>query len=272
MRKLFYQTVATTGLALALAGQGPKPASPVFQPGVSAEVLARYGLPGGSNSVTPPKDSESEPRLDLEFSGGTVVEFVKAVSAQLPSPVNIIIPTEHQKLAIPKISVHRVTLPDLLAAVGNSTIKPVLVQQGIPGGGSGYSEKKAHTGFRFQTTSSSQPAIWTLVVDGIPEPAKTSPPLKSVRYYNLAKLVADKRLTPEDITTAIQTGHRMSTSTEQQMELRYHTESQLLIARGEPWEISLVAEVLNGLGLYASPGGPNQAIGVPWIPAAAPNF
>lgn len=82
---------AALAAPLAFAQQQPQPA------------------PGQSTPLHPTRGSIAAPLLSVEFAGGTLAQFVEAVKAASPEPVNVIVPGEVASLAVPPLSLKSVT-------------------------------------------------------------------------------------------------------------------------------------------------------------------
>jgi hypothetical protein len=84
---------------------------------------------------------------------------------------------------------------------------------------------------------------------------KASPPQKFCRFYQLADALQNYSI--EDITTAIQTGWKML-GVKSPPELKFHPETKLLIAVGQPEELRTIDDVLSGL--RSAPASPESSV------------
>jgi len=180
-------------------------------------------------------------RFNLDFSGGTPAELVKAIEKATGKPLNTIIADEDANVQLPPLKMNHVDVFQLFQALEAASRKDVSVYN--QGFGS-YSQQT--TGYSFRTASGnlSDDSIWYFHV------AKpTLPPVissqKVCRFYSLAPYL-DRGFTVDDITTAIQTGWKMSGATPPP-ELNYHKETKLLIAYGEPSQLGTIENVLQSL-------------------------
>ena len=57
--------------------------------------------------------TNSLPKFDLDFAGGTPKDLVKAVEKATGKPLNTVIPDEYADLKIPAVSVKNVTVAQL---------------------------------------------------------------------------------------------------------------------------------------------------------------
>jgi len=92
--------------------------------------------------------------------------------------------------------------------------------------------------------AASDNSVWYFHVEKPVEPPVILPE-KTTEYYSLAPYL-DRGFTVDDITTAIQTGWKMSGQTALP-ELNYHKETKLLIAFGEPAKLVAIDDVLKTL-------------------------
>ena len=132
----------------------------------------------------------------------------------------------------------------LFSALEQASVKQVAVITGSSGfGGGNKSYSTFTTGYGFKTEG--QPtdnSVWYFHAD-----KPSLPPMnqKSCQFYSLAPYL-DRGFTVDDITTAIQTGWKMTGETSTP-ELNYHKETRLLIAYGEPAKLETITKVLESL-------------------------
>jgi hypothetical protein len=179
-------------------------------------------------------------QFNLDFPGGTPGELVRAIESAMRKPLNAIIDKEDEKVELPPLKMHDVRLPQLFAALEAASRKQVAILN--PGSG-GYSIHPSSYGFR-SADHPSDNSVWTFSVEK-PLMPPVVPPQRVCQYYSLSPYL-DHGFTVEDITTAIQTGWKMTGATPLP-ELNYHKETGLLIAYGEQDKLSTINEVLRTL-------------------------
>ncbi|HEX2750849.1 MAG TPA: hypothetical protein VHM91_22780, partial [Verrucomicrobiales bacterium] len=87
-------------LAQSTFAQQPVPPQQLLQ-----QQSARQGPSGSAVGATAAPESPAEVPFILNFPGGTVQEFVKAVELATASPFNLIIPQHAKDLMIPPVNV-----------------------------------------------------------------------------------------------------------------------------------------------------------------------
>ncbi len=180
--------------------------------------------------------------FSLDFPGGTPAQLVKAIEKAIGKPLNVIINKEDENVDLPALKMSDVYLPQLFSALETASRKTIAVSN--PGSYVGsYSQFSAGFGFKTADTVTDT-SVWYFHVEkpSLPPVISTQ---KVVHYYSLAQYL-DRGFTVDDITTAIQTGWKMSSETSLP-ELNYHKETKMLIAYGEPDKLKTIAEVLNTL-------------------------
>lgn len=186
-------------------------------------------------------------KFNLDFPGGTPAQLVKAIEKALGKPLNAIISDEDANVQLPPLKMNHVDVAQLFQALEAASRKAVSVESGNFGGPFAGSYSQQWTGYSFKTTSEplSDDSIWYFHVEKPSLPQVISSPPKVCRFYSLTPYL-DRGFTVDDITTAIQTGWKMSGATPPP-ELNYHKETRLLIAYGEPSQLGTVENVLQSL-------------------------
>ena len=147
------------------------------------------------------------------------------------------------------------------------------------------------TSYGFRTKGQATPeSIWFFYVDApVPPPPSPTPPpppepQKICRFYQLAPYLGELKV--EDITTALETAWKML-GEKSTPDLKFHKDTQLLIAVGPPEKLALIESVLAqlrpanpvpGAGYGARntgfinvlPGQPPVAVGVAPAPPVKP--
>lgn len=207
-----------------------------------------------------PAEDLQQLRFDLNFKGGTPKQFIEAINAQSGLKVNVIIPTEHANEQLPAVEVYNVTVPQVFQAVAAATKKTVIVRRKsqMPGDMVREYAVDAFKGFRSDDNSPSETSIWRFVVESPvsdPEP----PARVSVQVFQLAPLL--KSHSVDEITTAVKTTWQMMDEAVTP-ELKYHSDTGLLIAKGTGMQLQMVQQVL--VQLQHSENDPTGgSVGVP---------
>jgi hypothetical protein len=247
--------------------------------------------PTAQNRIDPttglvtPAPSPDEPKTDVRFIGGTPGELVITLEKAFGSKPNIIISPSLQSAQIPGFELHNVTLEDIfngLNLIGRAN----------------------EAGWNW-TMSRDYTSIWTLVpIKPNPQPivygAVPSQPMigqpRRVQIFNVARLLEKYKI--EDITTAVETawqmqkpeaftspggsgrggfgGNRMPGPAKPALlpALKFHQDTQLLIAIGDPEDIGVVSQVLGmleqGLVADAPPKRSPRPVPLRTLPAPEP--
>jgi len=199
---------------------------------------------GGEPSDPPP--STNFVRFDLAFLGGQPDKLIQSIQSATKKPLNVIIPEEHANIMLPELKLKGVTVPQLFDALGQASHKTIHTRTG-PNFGGNTQYQVSTTSYGFRTKGQATPdSIWYFFVDAPLEPPvsvpKPPPPVQKVcRFYSLAPYLDDLKV--EDITTAIETGWKMlgEASTP---ELKFHKDTQLLIAVGPADKLMLIEDML----------------------------
>lgn len=173
--------------------------------------------------------------FDLDFPGGTPRELIAAIEKAQHRPLNAIVPNEYDNWKLPSLKMTHVTVADLFAALEKMAISTVY---SMPNGGA--STGMVAVSFRTNDRPPTDDSIWYFEYNGTPIRDTTV-----TRYYRLAPYL-DTGLTVDDITTAIQTGWKMSGLTTIP-KLSYHKETKLLIAVGDWSAVGNIDNVLHAL-------------------------
>jgi hypothetical protein len=193
-------------------------------------------------TATPASANPELTRFNLDFSGGTPAELVKAIEKATGKPLNAIIRKEDANTELPPLKMNDVTTPQLFAALEAASLKTVVVQN--PMYGNSYSQVTTEYGFKTSYSPVTDSSIWYFHVD-----KPTLPPVvsdeKICRFYNLDPFL-NRGFTVDDVTTAIQTGWKMA-GISPAPELNYHKETKLLVAYGGPRELQTIQDVLQTL-------------------------
>jgi hypothetical protein len=209
---------------------------------VLCQPLTIYNSQGGQT-----EDTNALTRFNIDFPGGTPAELVAAIHKSIHKPLNVIIPTEDAETQLPPLKMNDVSAPQLFTALEAASHKIVEVttgQNNSPYGLPSYQQVITSYGFKTSDNPIKDSSIWYFRAE-----KPTLPPVVSTekvcRFYTLAPYL-DRGFSVDDITTAIQTGWKMS-GVLAVPELKYHKETRLLIAFGEPDNLATIDSVLKTL-------------------------
>jgi hypothetical protein len=192
-----------------------------------------------------PDDRFKLTAFNLDFPGGSPEDLVKAIEKATGNPLNVIIPTDDANVQLPPLKMNNVLAPQLFNALESASRQTVAVQNGFGSGyGGSYSQIVTDYGFKTSDTPVTDTSVWNFYVikPSLPPVVSTEPICRVFQLQNYL----NHGFTVDDITTAIQTGWKMSGITSPP-ELNYHKETNLLIAFGRPEELATIDSVLNAL-------------------------
>ncbi len=239
MKKIIVLAVSLPVLAFVLAYAQPTPYSSTMPP---ANQTGRYIWVPQTNSL---------PKFDLNFPGGTPDQLVKAIEKATDKPLNTVIPEEYAELNIPAFSVRNVTVAQLFDVLtsASKTIQRYDVIDPLVGNGE-YVERTSTYGFRTDSPPNTN-SIWFFIKEG-----GDTGPFKVVsstvcKFYQLSPYL-EAGYKVDDITTAAGTAWKMLGVTNPPA-LSYHKQTKVLIAVGEADKVNLIGDVLKQL----SQGKPN---------------
>ncbi len=217
----------TVVLALTLGTELLRAQSPPAVPALPSRpgFPSAPGIPGNPGGVV-------EPTFDIDFPGGTVVEFVAAVGAARGRSANILIDENDRSIRIPKFAMRQVTLGSLMQAINRLG-------------------RMREQGFEFDSGNYAVPgeAVWSLAVVRPRSAAE-----EQVKFFNLEPFLSKNSV--EDITTALNAGYQLKTGSNERLNLKFHKETQLLMVRGGPEVLAMVADVLTQLKASQPPAKP----------------
>jgi len=172
-------------------------------------------------------------KFDLDFPGGSPRDLVSAVEKASGKPVNALIPKDDETVGIPAMKFKAITIPDLFHALTMASQRREQVGGTVQ-----------NSFYTFDTQGQGENAIFYF------KSQKASPPQKFCRFYQLAEVLQNYSI--EDLTTAVQTGWKML-GVKSTPQLKFHPETKLLIAVGQPEELRVIDDVLVGLRSAPAP-------------------
>jgi len=203
--------------------------------GLSAQEVVH--IPPVVREASEPSSSDSI-RFNLDFPGGTVVEFVDAIGKARGTPVNVVIPEELKTVMMPDMKMTQVDARALFEAASTALVRTVrFSRRGLSG-----SEQR---GYVFRTV---RDGVWSFIrLDTSDDDSLTD---QSVVFFNLEPYLGQYSI--DDIITVIEAGNQLRPNNEP-LSLKFHKETKLLVVRGTPEDLNLVKGALNELGRKAPP-------------------
>ncbi|MGA9779725.1 MAG: hypothetical protein ACLPRE_05830 [Limisphaerales bacterium] len=212
-------------------------------------------------SPMPPRDdlgryvwvepTNSLPKFDLNFPGGTPEQLVKAIEKETGKPLNAVIPDDCKDLKMPAFSVKNVTVAQVFKAleqVSQQTERFTVLDprdRSIGGNGSDVYINTSHYGFQTEGAPTEN-SIWFFYWDKGKEHAPWQVLSSTVcKFYQLEPYL-DAGYTVDDVTSAVETGWKMLGVTNPPA-ISYHKETKMLIAVGEEDKVNLIGDVLKQL-------------------------
>lgn len=206
--------------------------------------------PIATSSLSPPdgyvlvKVTNSLPRFDLDFPGGTPKDLVQAVEKATDKPLNAIIPDDCADLKIPAFSVKNVTVEQLFKILTSASKRTRRYDLMDPTTGGISGQDHAST-YGFQTEGiPDEKSIWFFYWDRNVEPFQVIAS-KVCRFYQLSPYL-EAGYKVDDITTAVETGWKMLGVTNPP-QISYHKDTKVLIAVGEQDKVNSIGDVLKQL-------------------------
>jgi hypothetical protein len=192
------------------------------------------------------------PKFDLNFPGGTPGELVAAISKASGHPLNAIIPREDEAVVLPPLRMRHVDVSQIFDALGVSSKRLVPNLVGTSSGGNkSWTYVDIGYGFKHQGAVD-QDTIWSFHRNQ-PAPIPPEPSLKVCWFHQINPYL--KNYSIESITTAIETGWKMLNIAEPPV-IRFHKDTGLLIAVGEPDQLKVIDQVLRNLETPKAPPPP----------------
>lgn len=197
--------------------------------------------------------TNSLPKFDLDFPGGTPKDLVKAIEKAIGKPLNTVILDEYADLKISPISVKNVNVAQLFQVLTEASQKAerftVLDPIDRSRGGNGRDIYTYESTYGFRTEGlPTENSIWYLYWDrGREHEPWQILSSKVCKFYQLGPYL-DAGYSVEDITTAVKTGWKMLGIDEtNQPEITYHKDTKVLIAVGDEDKVDLIGDALKQL-------------------------
>ena len=190
-----------------------------------------------------------------------------AIQQAMGKPLNAIVPDEYADTKIPPLKMTNVNVQQLFTALEQASRRTQPYESGSYYGGGAYggyrSIQQVNTSYGFQPGPGplTDDTIWYFRAQKPPVPP-IGGDAKAVRFYSLEPYLrltrGERRLTVDDITTAIETGWKMLGETSPP-KISFHKDTNLLIAVGEPNKLETIDAVLKALAPEAAPAAPGKA-------------
>lgn len=190
---------------------------------IQATMLAlMVGLPGMAYAADAEAKATGSDPFNLSFTGGTPQKLVSEMEKASGSKLNILIPPELADSRIPSMELRSVKVEEIFDSLNLlSRDSMAWIRSGGSAGG--------------------KPNVWVL--------SRARDSRKTQAFY-VGHLL--KKFKIGDITTAVQTTWQLG-GKDAKSELKYHQDTELLIALGDPEQLSTAAEVLAQLKLAIEP-------------------
>jgi len=240
MKRLLLQLLVvyvTTALARTQDQSVPSiPAIPVLPP------VQRLN-PSGQNA---PPLSPREPTFDVTFNGGKPQDLMKVLEKARNETTPVIIPANATDIVLPPFELRNVTLSELFNALnllGSSDNWSWHMSKASGDAGS-------NIWVLIKSTSNNVTGRGSVPIYNYNPQPSPAPPEMKVQPIHVGYLLGKYKI--EDLTTAIETGWEMAGKSAdpkaQAPELKYHKDTELLLIKGYPAQISFVNELLLQLG------------------------
>jgi hypothetical protein len=248
MNRFLIATLLGVALISETKAQAPQPVLPRTAPS------GQFAQPGqvGRGQVDLPK-------FDLQFAGGKPAQLVEVINAELGGTLNVVLPKEAEEVEIPAMRLKDVNVSQVFDALSHISQKQVayettqMVQQG--GGFAarpGTQYYNQYYGFRTDGPITEN-SVWYFFLER-PSGLQSA---KTCKYYQLGAFLTQYKI--EDITTAIKTGWDMlGVKGESVPQLKFHQDTKLLVAVGDPAKLFLIDDVLNELRKAPAPAPTGQ--------------
>ncbi len=195
------------------------------------------GLLAGTLEITA-FASEAKPKsetFDFSFSGGTPAALVAALERATGTKPNVLVPPRLAQTRLPKMELHNVTVNNVFVALN------LLTSDEAP--------------IRWLPSDN----VWVL---------QSKPQSLRTQVFYVGDLLQKFKI--DDLNTAILTAWKLD-GNDVQPELKYHQETQLLLARADAHQLSLVNELLTELRRALPPALPRLPSRYTAPAPAAPN-
>ena len=197
------------------------------------------------------------PKFDLNFHGGSPSEFVEAINKQIKGTLNVVIPKDTEDMEIPAMKLKDVNVSQVFHALSFASMRNSAGETIDPITGLVRSAIQSYS-FVPSSDAPTENSVWYFKVDR-PAPQPAPPQLKTCKYYQLGSYLDQYKV--EDITTAVKTGWDMlGLRGDSVPQLKFHQDTRLLVAVGEPEKLQLIDDVISELRKGPSASGAAIAV------------
>ncbi len=182
---------------------------------------------GGSTFGANPSNDEEE-LISVKFAGGTVTDYVKALVKEAGT-INVVVALEAAEVPMPPVTLTKVTVSAAIDLVDGRSASPPgrfikLDVRHMPQ----YAEEALPT---YQISAKGY---------------QTERPRRKPSVSTIANLLRGDTFDADDVLAAVETALDILQSTDEPI-IRFHKETGLLIARGDPQQLSTIDDVLEQL-------------------------
>ncbi len=182
---------------------------------------------GGSTFGANPSNDEEE-LISVKFAGGTVADYIKALVKEAGT-INIVVALEAADVPMPPVTLTKVTVSAAIDLVDGRSAGP-------PG-----RIIKLDVRHMPQYVEEALPT-YQISAEGYP----TERPRRKPSVWTIANLLREDTFDADDVLAAVETALDILQSTDEPI-IRFHKETGLLIARGDPQQLSTIEDVLGQL-------------------------
>jgi len=185
-------------------------------------------LVGGGSTFGANASNDEKELISVKFAGGTVTEYVKALVKEAGT-INIVVALEAADVPMPPVTLTKVTVSAAIDLVdGRSASLPGrIIELGVRHMPQ-YAEEELPT---YQISA---------------DVLGTVRPRPNASVWTIANLVRGDVFDTDDVLAAVETALDVVESTTEPI-IRFHKETGLLIARGDPHQLGTINEVLEQL-------------------------
>ena len=184
-------------------------------------------LVGGQSTLGANPSNDEKELISVKFAGGTVTDYVKALVKEAGT-INVVVAPEAAEVPMPPVTLTKVTVSAAIGLVDGRS----LLQR----------ERSIQLDVRHmpQYTEQEQPTYQIhATVRGNPVGTQAS-------VWTIANLLRGDIFDADDVLEAVETALDILQSTDEPI-IRFHKQTGLLIARGDPQQLSTIDDVLEQL-------------------------
>lgn len=268
--------------ALLLTGALPTARAQVA-PAPPGEVPPALHRAAGAVRTTPAGQAPEDrgPQLDFSFHNLPLVEVIHQIQTEYRNAsgkhLNIMIPENLRDVAATNridVELKQITVPEVLDLLGMASQRS---ERSDKNPNSRLNTQVMTVGYTFRRVSSNEGTLTYLLVGQYPPPSPVEPeapqppppvpaeptPPRTVFFFSLEPYL--ERFTVDDIITAVKTGWDLDGKKDRPT-LKYHEQTKLLVASGDPFQVEMIKSVLANLGRSASRSGTPSRPAPPSVP------